>query len=195
MPRLVIKNDGEQLQSLELRVGVNRLGRSDSNDFAIDHPTISGNHCEVVPESDGVIVRDLGSTNGTFIDGARINEGRLGFGQTLRLGEVKMVLEPTPVSVAIPQISLPKEPEPVVLPDGSLSCENHPTVRATERCAKCGHVFCETCTHHLRRVGGRFLNLCPLCSGQCAVIPGEIKPKKKTLWSRLRQTLRISARR
>jgi hypothetical protein len=195
MSRLVIKNDGEQIQSLELRVGVNRLGRSEANDFPIDHPTISATHCEVVPESDGIIVRDLGSTNGTFIDGTRINEARLGFGQTLQLGEVKMVLEPTPVSVAIPQLNLPQQPQPVVLPDGSLSCENHPTVRATERCTKCGHVFCETCTHHLRRVGGRFLNLCPLCSGQCAVIPGEKKPRKKTLWRRLRETLKISSKR
>jgi hypothetical protein len=195
MPRLVIKNDGEQLQSLELRVGVNRFGRSEGNDFPIDHPTISGSHCEVVPESNGVIVRDLGSTNGTFIDGVRINEARLEFGQTLQLGEVKMVLEPTPVSVAIPQLNVPKRAEPMVLPDGSLSCENHPTVRATERCTKCGHVFCETCTHHLRRVGGKFLNLCPLCSGQCTAIPGEVKRRKKTLWSRLRETLKISAKR
>jgi hypothetical protein len=193
MPRLVIKNDGEQTQSLELRAGNNRLGRNEANDFPIDHPTVSGSHCEVVREGDSIYVRDLGSTNGTFIDEQRISEGRLEIGQTLRLGDVKMMLEPA--SVAIPQLNLPRLPEPVLLPDGSLSCENHPTIRATEKCTRCGHVFCETCTHHLRRVGGRVLNLCPLCSGQCVVIPGQAKPKKKTVWSRLRETLRLSSKR
>lgn len=191
MPRLLIKADGERVQSLELHMGINRLGRSDANDFPIDHPTVSGSHCEVVREGDSVFVRDLGSTNGTFIDGARITEGPLNVGQTLQLGDVRMVLEPTPVAVAIPQFDLPHLPEPVLLPDGSLSCENHPSIRATERCTKCGHVFCETCTHHLRRVGGKFLNLCPLCSGQCVAIPGKPKPRKKTLWTRLRETLKM----
>jgi len=195
MARLVIKSDGGRIQSLELHVGSHRLGRSEANDFPIDDPTISGTHCEVVREGESILVRDLGSTNGTFIDDQRISEGRLETGQTLRLGDVKMVLEPTPVSVAIPQLDLPQLPQPVLLPDGSLSCENHPTIRATERCAKCSHVFCETCTHHLRRVGGRFLNLCPLCSGQCVVIPGQAQPKKKTVWSRLRETLRLPFKR
>jgi hypothetical protein len=174
-------------------VGSNRLGRSEANDFSIDHPTISGIHCEVMREADSILVRDLGSTNGTFIDDKRITEGRLEVGQTLRLGDVKMMLEPT--SVVIPQLNPTPLAAPVVLPDGSLSCENHPQLRATEKCTKCGHVFCEACTHHLRRVGGRFLNLCPLCSGACVLIPGQAQPKKKTLWSRLRETLRLPFRR
>lgn len=195
MPRLVIKAENTQTQSLELRVGINRLGRSDVNDFPIDHPTISGLHCEIVREGDSVHVRDLDSTNGTFIDGKRIKEGRLETGQTLQLGDVKMVLEATPASVAIPEFNRPAAPEPVFLPDGSWSCENHPQVRATERCMRCGHFFCETCTHHVRRVGGRFLNLCPLCSGPCELIPGQAKPKKKTVWSRVRETLRMTFKR
>jgi hypothetical protein len=195
MPRLLIKAGNAQPQSLELRAGINRLGRSDANDFPIDHPTISGLHCEIMREGDSVYVRDLGSTNGTFIDGKRIKEGLLETGQMLQLGDVKMVLEAAPVAVTIPEFNLPQLPEPAFLPDGAWSCENHPQVRATERCTRCGHVFCETCTHHVRRVGGKFLNLCPLCSGPCAVIPGQAKPKKKTVWSRLRETLRMTFKR
>ena len=195
MSRLLIKSDGAQTQSLELRLGTTRLGRSEDNDFQIDHPTISSRHCEILLEADSAMVRDLGSTNGTFIEGQPVKEARLQSGQTLQLGDVQMVLETTPITVAIPKIDRPSVPAPSRLPDGAAACLNHSQVRATQKCTQCHHEFCEPCVHHLRRVGGKFLNLCPLCSGRCESLSGVVKPKKKSLFARLAQTLRLPTRR
>jgi FHA domain len=194
MARLLIKTDGAQVQILELRAGLNRLGRSPTNDFQIEHPTISTHHCEIVQEGDSVLVRDLGSTNGTYIDGRRVQEAILEIGQALRLGELELMLEAPPARVAIPVFDAPKDAAPVILPDGSVSCLNHSEKPASQKCAHCQRIFCEACVHHLRRVGGKFLDLCPVCSGPCEPIAGVAKPKKKSLWQLLQKTLKLPSK-
>src|SRR5687767_6813606 len=119
MPRLVFKSETAPVQALDLRSGVVRLGRRDDNDFQIDDPTVSTVHCELRVNGDAVVVRDLGSSNGTFINGQQIREESLAVGETLMLGEVEMILEPTPVTVAIPKWEEPKNDAPAQLPDGS----------------------------------------------------------------------------
>jgi hypothetical protein len=181
------------MQFLELHTGVNRLGRREDNDFQIDDPTVSSVHAEVRVNGDSIIVRDLGSSNGTFINGEPVKEEALQMGESLMLGEVEMILEPTPVSVAIPQWEEPKETEvPTILADGSQACLNHPSVAAVQRCTKCERVFCNACIHHLRRAGGKFLDLCPVCSHRCEILPGAMKSRKRSIFSRLQETLKLS---
>ena len=196
MPRLIIKTDEGHLEAIELRAGSNRLGRAGNNDFQIDHPTVSTSHCEIICEDGSVLVRDCGSTNGTFIDGTPIKEAQLNPGATLHLGDVELRLEPAPVTVAIPHVDFREPPPPPPLADGSLACLNHAEVRARRKCTQCQKCFCEPCIHTLRRVGGKVLKLCPLCSGLCEIIPweGEGKRKKKSLLASLwpfRKTLKI----
>lgn len=53
------------------------IGRSREADLTIGHPMVSRQHCEL-SESDGeVLIRDLGSLNGTFVNGERVSESRL----------------------------------------------------------------------------------------------------------------------
>ena len=66
------------------------IGRADGNAFKIPEPSVSGSHCEVRLQGDELMVRDLGSTNGTMVEGRRISEAVLKPGQTLRLGEVDL---------------------------------------------------------------------------------------------------------
>src|SRR5688572_21332448 len=153
MARLTFKKETTPAHSLELRPGVNRLGRRDDNDFQVDDPTVSSVHCEIRVNGDTVVVRDLGSSNGTFINGQPIREEALSLGETLALGDVELVLEPSPVSVAIPQWEEPKVEVPVTLPDGSDACLNHPGAPAMQRCTHCHRMFCNACVHHLRRAG------------------------------------------
>ena len=54
---------------------------------------MSGRHCEVRLRGEELVVRDLQSTNGTFVDGKKISEGVVKPGQTLRLGEVELRFE------------------------------------------------------------------------------------------------------
>src|SRR5712691_6922400 len=125
MPRLLINGDGGGVEAIELRAGSNRLGRGPTNDFPIEHPTVSNTHCDVIWQDGSVVVRDCGSTNGTFIDNQPIKEALLKPGHTLQLGDVSMVLEVTPATVAIPSINFAEAPS-ALLADGSAPCLNHP---------------------------------------------------------------------
>lgn len=62
------------------------LGRGPSNDIVIDGPQISRHHAKIERNEDGMFLEDLGSANGTFIDGERITRARLEPGQTVSLG-------------------------------------------------------------------------------------------------------------
>jgi pSer/pThr/pTyr-binding forkhead associated (FHA) protein len=77
-----------------LKPGANRIGRAEGNDYRLPDISISAVHCEVMLDGEGqMIVRDLGSSNGTYIQGARIERGILAGGESLRLGEVEMIFD------------------------------------------------------------------------------------------------------
>jgi CheY-like chemotaxis protein len=87
------------------------IGRADSNMFQIAEGSISGRHCEVKARGDELVVRDLNSTNGTFIGGSRVSEGIVKFGQTFRLGNIDLRFEHT--LKAIPKVSILDSSAPV----------------------------------------------------------------------------------
>ncbi|MDD5139901.1 MAG: response regulator [Verrucomicrobiales bacterium] len=93
MPKLVVISKGLAATAHELGESWVTIGRADGNTFQIAATSVSGRHCEVRLHGDELVVRDLQSTNGTFIDDRKISEGVLKPGQTLRLGEVELQLE------------------------------------------------------------------------------------------------------
>jgi FHA domain len=190
MATLVIKSVELGNRVIELNLGVNHLGRSPDNDFHIEHPTVSAWHCEIVLTDDGVVVRDCGSANGTFLDGEQVKEAKLSAGQTLHLGEVELLVETTDLIIAIPSFDMSRPAPPVVLADGSLICPRHPQAHATHQCTHCREVLCDACVHRLRRRGGKLMKLCPLCSHPCVLIGGE-KKKKKSLFGLWRKTVKL----
>jgi pSer/pThr/pTyr-binding forkhead associated (FHA) protein len=190
MARLLVKSNGFQNQVLELKLGLNRIGRSPENDFVIEHPTISAQHCEIVLSNDHVLLRDKNSTNGTFVTGEPVKEVRLEAGQTVHLGDVELFVDETEVNIAIPKLDLPVETPPLVLSDGSVLCPRHPHARATHRCTGCNEVLCDSCVHRLRRRGGKLLKLCSLCSHAVEPLAPQ-KKKKKTLLGLLRETVKL----
>jgi pSer/pThr/pTyr-binding forkhead associated (FHA) protein len=196
MARLFVKTAGMENQLIELKLGANRIGRSPDADFTIAHPTVSGLHCELVLLEEGVTVRDLESTNGTFVDGRQVRESTVSAGQVLRLGDVELLMESTEVRVAIPKFvdtGLPAPP--VVLTDGSMLCPRHPQAHVTHRCTHCREVMCESCVHCLQRKGSRtILFLCPICSHTVEPVEpmrGVPKPKKKSLLVRVGETVKM----
>ena len=190
MARLVVRSSASGDQVITLKLGANRFGRSTQCDFRIDHVTISAVHCEITLSADGLTVRDCGSTNGTYIDDRPVSEERLESGQTLRLGEVEILVETTEVTVAIPKFDMPRPTPPVVTTDGSMICPRHPGTRVTHQCTHCREVLCDACVHHLRRRGGRVLKLCPLCSHACKVI-GQETTRKKSFLGLLQKTVKL----
>ena len=77
----------------ELNVDRTTIGRVEDNTFQIVDPSVSSHHCEVHLRGGEVLIRDLNSTNGTYINGAQITESVLKPGQTLRLGQIELKLE------------------------------------------------------------------------------------------------------
>jgi Protein of unknown function (DUF3662)/FHA domain len=63
------------------------LGRSRDADIMIDDPNVSRRHAEIVQEGSGYWLHDLGSTNGTEVDGRRVQRLRLADGSRFTLGE------------------------------------------------------------------------------------------------------------
>ena len=190
MAKLLIKSEGFKSKIIELNLGVNRFGRVQGNDFQIEHPTISARHCEIVLGNGELIVRDCGSTNGTFIDGEPIGEAKLSSGQTLRLGDVELFVESTNVNIAIPQFDVSKPAPPIVLTDGSLICPRHKEARVTHQCTHCREVMCDACVHRLRRRGGKLHKLCPVCSHKVEEIGGG-KKRKSTFLGFLQRTVKL----
>src|SRR5207249_5049405 len=111
--------------TFELEPGFNTVGRNPTNDFRVHDVTVSSFHCEIIVSDDSVQVRDLGSTNGTYIDGQPLQEAQLNPGQTLRLGSVELRLDSQPVTeaaqVVIPKLKTEQPPSSATLPDGTLS--------------------------------------------------------------------------
>jgi len=93
MARLVLLSEGLTGKTFELKPEVTTVGRVPDNVFQIPEASVSSHHCEIQLRGSDLFVRDLDSTNGTFINGEKIKEGVLKPGQILRLGMVDMRLE------------------------------------------------------------------------------------------------------
>lgn len=93
MPKLVVLSEGLTGRSHELKIDKTTIGRLEDNAFQIPEQSVSSHHCEVLLKGSDVIVRDLNSTNGTYINGEKISEKVLKPGQILRLGNIEARLE------------------------------------------------------------------------------------------------------
>ena len=93
MAKLVILTQALNGRAHELNVDRTTIGRVEDNTFQIAESSVSSHHCEVLLRGSDVVIKDLNSTNGTFINGEPITESVLKPGQTLRLGQVELKLE------------------------------------------------------------------------------------------------------
>jgi len=76
----------DEERALSLNGGTLRIGRHEDNDVVLENPYISRYHAEIVSEGSRYLIRDLGSTSGTFANGERIAQRRLKNGDRIRLG-------------------------------------------------------------------------------------------------------------
>ena len=85
--------DGQPEQTFRLLSGaVRTIGRSTGADFIVDAALVSRVHCRLTALPTGELeVRDLESTNGTYVNGQRIEAARLASGDRLQVGRVEIV--------------------------------------------------------------------------------------------------------
>jgi adenylate cyclase len=113
MPYRLVSFSGEQ--SFELPQGRSVVvGRGISSDIAIYDPTISRRHAELTVAADGVQVKDLGSSNGTCINGNRVSAGRLNPNDSITFGKVLFQLKEVRPSGQVSGKSSSLPPSPVV---------------------------------------------------------------------------------
>jgi pSer/pThr/pTyr-binding forkhead associated (FHA) protein len=93
MAKLVILTQGMTGRAHELNVDRTTIGRVEDNTFQIADASVSSHHCEVLLRGGEVLIRDLNSTNGSYINDAQITESVLKPGQKLRLGQIELKLE------------------------------------------------------------------------------------------------------
>jgi adenylate cyclase len=95
----------DNLQTFELKQGVTQVvGRAPTSDVPVFDPTISRRHAELVTNDEGVAVKDLGSSNGTFLNGSRVETCTVAAGDTITFGKVQFKLQ---AIGAVPQAAAP----------------------------------------------------------------------------------------
>jgi len=107
MPRLVLNAGTPEARGFELKPGSNYVGRAFSNDLKIEDPSVSSNHARIVVEGEVVTLKDLGSTNGTFINRSQVVEGFLQPGQIITLGAVELLFESNGATATVAPPSMP----------------------------------------------------------------------------------------
>jgi hypothetical protein len=151
----------------ELKVGTTRIGRTAQNDLQIDELALSGQHAEIGYDGESVIVRDLGSMAGTYVDGQPMTEAVVKVGQVISLGSFLIKLED---STGEPAPHSQPELQTVRLEDGSYSCFWHPTKRALYECEECFDLACEECVQWVERPDGSKEARCKSCRATCRTI-------------------------
>src|SRR5687767_10543506 len=97
----LISSEGNQ--AFELRAGVPLVvGRALNSDIPVFDPTISRRHAEVSCDEDGVHVRDLGSSNGTFRNGQKVDAADLAPGDVVTFGNVAFRLKEETSEITAP---------------------------------------------------------------------------------------------
>ena len=105
-PSLVEGSDSDEIHCLRVTEGLEgdelfivgaaglKIGRSPPADAVVAHPSVSREHCMIGLANDELLVSDLNSTNGTFVDGQRIGRSTvLPVGSILKVGQVSLTHE------------------------------------------------------------------------------------------------------
>src|SRR5580698_1862831 len=148
MAKLVVLTQSMAGRSCDLAGERTTVGRVEDNAFQIAEPSVSSHHCEILLRGSDIVVKDLGSTNGSFINGEKITEGILKPGQTLRLGNIELKLD-TPGAPAA------AAPAPTSPPAGATAAPPPPPAAATPPSSKKEAAKAATGGVNINEFGGR----------------------------------------
>lgn len=112
-PKLVFRAGSLTGREVNLSSGTFSVGRGPTNDINVDDPGVSRSHCQFVTEGSQVRLVDLKSTNGTYVDGNRIEDVVLEDGQLILIGTgvfISFCAAPSTPKVPEQPVPLPKRP-------------------------------------------------------------------------------------
>ena len=105
--KLVVIKGAQRGTEFVIAADVIRVGKAPENDLVLADETVSRVHFEIVRDAKGYLVRDMKSTNGTFLDSAEVKEAYLRAGSVIKAGEVELKFTPFEERIEI----LPSEKE------------------------------------------------------------------------------------
>jgi len=79
--------DHHEVDTVNLQAGAMSIGRAPDNDLRLTDTTVSSHHAKIFTYLDASYIEDLGSTNGTFLNGKRIQKHTLHSGDIIKLGK------------------------------------------------------------------------------------------------------------
>lgn len=91
----ILESDDPSIDRLTFRLppgAVKTIGRSPGAEFIVDAALVSRLHCQLTATADALHVKDLGSTNGTFVNGRRIQAALLNDGDRLAVGRLELIV-------------------------------------------------------------------------------------------------------
>lgn len=113
MPKLTIRSGTAESTSHDLVEETYTIGRSPESSIRLDDPSVSSRHAELVLIAQNCYLKDLGSTNGTLVNGQAVKEVQLRAGDHIRFGKVDAFFEGEIAGGAQP---LPRQEEAEALP-------------------------------------------------------------------------------
>src|SRR5579872_4017329 len=111
MSRLVLKFEGSELKEVPLGTRPVTIGRAPDNDIPIDNLAVSNYHARVYVEAGSLVVEDLNSLNGSFVNDIRVDRAMLKDGDGILIGKHHIVVDQSS-DAAIAMDSLRKAPTP-----------------------------------------------------------------------------------
>jgi predicted component of type VI protein secretion system len=93
MPKLTIRSESGESTSHDLVEETYTIGRSPENSIRLEDVSVSGRHAELALIGENCYLKDLGSTNGTLVNGQPVTDGQLRAGDRVRFGKVEACFE------------------------------------------------------------------------------------------------------
>lgn len=131
---VVFKSNGTRREA-QLQPGTYLVGRDENATLRIPMKSVSRSHCELSVEDDRVSVKDLGSTNGTMVNGQRVEQTALSAGDVITIGGVQIVLQidGKPERVERPEPDLNLDLDLDETPPGALSTPKKKPIISDDR--------------------------------------------------------------
>jgi len=92
--KLVVLKGSQRGREITIAGDVIRIGKAETNELVLSEDTVSRVHCEIIRDARGYLLRDLQSTNGTFLDGAEVREAYMRAGSSITVGTVQIKFQP-----------------------------------------------------------------------------------------------------
>lgn len=89
---LVVEKGPRAGMTFVLHLGSTTVGRHPDSDIFLDDVTVSRHHCRFVATGDSLALEDAGSTNGTYVNGERVDDGRLAPGDEVMIGRFHLIV-------------------------------------------------------------------------------------------------------